>query len=320
MLFSLMALLLTAWAPMANSASAQAAERAFGPFELEKVADGVYALIGTVGPRSATNHAMNSNAGFVVTGDGVAVIDSGASPAGAKVIHNAVKHVTDQPVKWVINTGSQDHRWMGNSYFKERGATIHALQTTVDLQERFVDRHIKRLKNVLDAEEVDAVDPVYAAEPHSGDHARLELGDRALEIHRFGKAHFPGDAVVWLPESEVLFSGDLIFVDRMLGIHPFSDVQAWRETFHAAMELDPERIVPGHGGVADPAKARAQTGDYLDWLVTEVGQAVADWEPIGEGTDRLTEQAPEQFKEIRFFDNWHATNVSRTYIQLEADM
>ncbi|MFP4561264.1 MAG: MBL fold metallo-hydrolase [Thiohalorhabdus sp.] len=304
---------------LAGPPAAQAGED-FGPLEMEEVADGVYALVGPTGPRSADNHALNANFGFVVTDDGVAVIDSGASPAGAAIIHEAVRHVTDQPVKWVINTGSQDHRWLGNSYFKERGATIHALAATTETQGRFADRHRERLQGTLDAEEAAAIDPVRAAEPHAGDRARLELGGRELELRRFGDAHFPGDAVVWLPEAEVLFSGDHIYVDRMLGVHPFSDVQRWREAFHAAMDLGPERIVPGHGGVADPARARAQTGDYLDWLVAEVGQAVEDWEPLDQVTDRLTEKTPAAFRELRHFDNWHPTNLSRTYTQLEEDL
>ncbi|MEF8794775.1 MBL fold metallo-hydrolase [Thiohalorhabdus sp.] len=319
MLYPLMVLLLAAGVPLVGSPGAQAGDD-FGPLELEEVADGVYALIGPTGPRRADNHALNANFGFVVSGDGVAVIDSGASPAGADLIHEAVRRVTDQPVRWVLNTGSQDHRWLGNSYFKQRGATIHALAATTGTQKRFADRHRERLKGTLDAEEAAAIDPVRAAEPHSGDRARLELGGRVLELRRFGDAHFPGDAVVWLPEAQVLFGGDHIYVDRMLGIHPFSDVQQWQEAFHAAMDLGPERIVPGHGGVAAPAKAQAQTGDYLDWLVEEVGQAVEKWEPLSQVTDRLTKAAPEKFKALRHFDNWHPTNVSRTYTQLEADL
>jgi glyoxylase-like metal-dependent hydrolase (beta-lactamase superfamily II) len=291
-----------------------------GPLDLEEVADGVYALTGPTGPRTADNHALNANFGFVVTDNGVAVIDSGASPQGAELIHRAVKRVTDQPVRWVLNTGSQDHRWLGNSYFASRGATIHALSATAETQAEFAERHVERLKGTLAEAEAAAIDPVRASEPHAGDRARLALGDRTLELRRFGDAHFPGDAVVWLPQAEVLFSGDHIYVDRMLGIHPFSDVQQWQEAVHAALELDPEVIVPGHGSVADPAKARAQTGDYLDWLLEHVGQAVDNWEPLGQVTERLTQQAPRAFRELRHFDNWHPTNVSRTYTQLEGDL
>jgi glyoxylase-like metal-dependent hydrolase (beta-lactamase superfamily II) len=78
------------------------------------VADGVYALIGPTGPRTYDNDGLNANLGFVVTEDGVVLVDSGASRLGAKRVAAAVRGVTDQPVRWVINTGSQDHRWLGN--------------------------------------------------------------------------------------------------------------------------------------------------------------------------------------------------------------
>lgn len=319
-LFALLALFLTPGGPMADFPSARAAGGDVGPLAMEEVADGVYALIGPTGPRSADNHALNANFGFVVTDNGVAVIDSGASPAGAELIQSAVRRVTDQPVRWVVNTGSQDHRWLGNSYFAKQGAIIHALSATTATQKRFAHRHVERLQGTLAEDEAAAIDPVRAAESHDGDRVRLELGGRVLELRRFGDAHFPGDAVVWLPAAEVLFSGDHIYVDRMLGIHPFSNVQEWQKAFHAAMELEPKVVVPGHGGVAEPAKARAQTGDYLDWLVENVGRAVENWEPLGQVTGRLTEEAPRRFRELRHFDSWHATNVNRTYTQLEGDL
>ena len=72
--------------------------------------------------------------GFVVTSEGVALIDSGASAQGAGLIEERIARVTDHPVRWVINTGSQDHRWLGNAYFADRGAEIIALERTVATQ------------------------------------------------------------------------------------------------------------------------------------------------------------------------------------------
>jgi glyoxylase-like metal-dependent hydrolase (beta-lactamase superfamily II) len=97
-----------------------------------RVAEGIYALIGPTGMRTAQNDALNCNIGFVVTEQGVVLIDTGTSRMGAERIARAVRMVTDQPIRWVINTGSQDHRWLGNGYFTEQGAKIIALQRTVD--------------------------------------------------------------------------------------------------------------------------------------------------------------------------------------------
>lgn len=291
------------------SSAAQAFE-----LKVEKVTANVYALIGSTDARSYENQGLNDNLGFVVTPTGVVLIDSGASRQGAELVASAIAKVTRKPVRWVINTGSQDHRWLGNGYFASKGARIIALRRTVDTQREYAAQQLDMLRPVL-KDRLDGTVPAYAAKPIAADHAKLELGGVHLELHWFGDAHFPGDVVVWLPKQKVLFSGDLIFVDRILGVLPSSRVVSWRRAFHAAEKLNPTYIVPGHGEVCDLAKARRDTGDYLDWLVTEVGRAVADWEPIGDTVARLG-NAP-RFQYLEHYDTLHRANINHTYLQLE---
>jgi glyoxylase-like metal-dependent hydrolase (beta-lactamase superfamily II) len=87
-----------------------------------RVTDRVYYFKGSLDVRSHENQAVNNNLAFVVTDGGVVLIDSGPSRWVAKRIEQAIATVTDRPVRWVINSGSQDHRWLGNDYFHERGA------------------------------------------------------------------------------------------------------------------------------------------------------------------------------------------------------
>ena len=95
----------------------------------QPVAEHVYAYIGDKGPRSVENEGLNANIGLVVTPAGAVLIDSGATFQSARKIDDAVKKVTQQPVRWVINTGGQDHRWLGNGYFKAQGAELIAHAT-----------------------------------------------------------------------------------------------------------------------------------------------------------------------------------------------
>lgn len=288
--------------------------QAFG-LKVEKVTANVYALIGSIDARSYDNYGLNDNLGFVVTPKGVVLIDSGASFQGAKIVAAAIAKVTDKPVRWVINTGSQDHRWLGNEYFVAKGAQVMALKRTATTQREYASQELNMLRPVL-KDHLDGTVPAYAAKPIADDHATLELGGVRMELHWFGDAHFPGDVVVWLPKQKVLFSGDLIFVDRILGVLPSSRVVSWRQAFHAAEKLNPTFIVPGHGEVCDLAKARRDTGDYLDWLVTEVGRAVTNWEPIGDAVARLG-KAP-QFAYLKHYDTLHRANINHTYLQLES--
>lgn len=286
-------------------------------FELrvEPVTDDVYALVGETGPRSYDNHALNSTFGFIVSAEGVILIDSGATPEGAQLIEQAIAQVTDQPVRWVINAGMQDHKWLGNSYFAARGAEIIALQRTVEGQKRLTEGHIERLKGVL-KERADAIVPVYASRVVAEDRNRLLLGGKTVELIWLGDSHFPGDGVVWLPQQRLLFTGDLVYVDRMLGVQGVTSVVAWQQSFNALKALEPLYLIPGHGAPCDLDKAQRETGDYLDWLVSEVGKAIEQWQELGETVDQLS-TAP-QFSHLENFDGWHRTNINRTYLELEA--
>lgn len=286
-------------------------------FELEtqRVTDTVYALVGEIGPRSAENHALNNTMGFIITDEGVILVGSGASPSGARLIEKAVSRLTSLPIRWVINIGVQDHHWLGNAYFAGKGAEIIALSRTVAGQKQEVSSHLQRLKQLM-PDEVESIQPVYASSPVDSDSASLVLGRVDLRLEWTGGGHFPGDAFLWLPDERVVFAGDVVFHERMLGIQNETPVLALRDAFHHIAALNPVMIVPGHGHAGDLAQSRRDTGDYLDWLVSNVRQALEDWKDIGETVDSL-EDAP-AFKHLKFYEGWHRTNLNRTYLQLES--
>lgn len=140
--------------------------------ETVKVAEGVYVLVGSTQNRTYDNHALNNTLGFVVTADGVALIDSGASNSGAALIEAAVREVSDRPIRWVINLGAQDHRWLGNAYFAQKGARIIALQRTATMQQSFADEHLALLRPIL-KDRLDGTVALTAPEPVTGDQADL---------------------------------------------------------------------------------------------------------------------------------------------------
>ena len=302
---ALSALLLGALASLA-----QAVEVKFQP-----VAPGVFAFIGEKGGRTHANEGLNANIGLVVTPAGALLIDSGASFKGAQQIHAAVQQVTDQPVKWVINTGGQDHRWLGNGYFIGQGAEVIAhADAKADLLARGGD-HLAALKPEL-KDKLDGTVPTLPTRWLSGQDEPLNLGGMAIEVkHRKG-AHTPGDLMVWLPQQRVVFSGDIVYVDRMLGVIPVSHTGRWLESFAALEALKPARIVPGHGGVCELPKAQAQTRDYLQALRTHMKQAVENGDDIGaaiKGFDARPWMGLLNAAEL------HPGNASRTYLELERE-
>lgn len=286
-------------------------------FELkvEKVANNVYALVGDIGPRTPENHGLNNTLGFVITSEGVVLVGSGATPAGARLIEQAVASVTQFPITQLINIGVQDHHWLGNSYFTQKKIPIKALKRTVDNQQKQVDHHLSRLQQQV-GDEVKTIVPVFADDVVEADSQTFAFGGQRFELLWPGDGHFAGDAVLWMPDLEVLFAGDFVFHDRMLGIHPTTPVVQWQQSYQVIDELNPSILIPGHGYPGDLNKSDSDTGKYLTWLVSEVKKALADWQELGETVEQLS-NAP-TFKHLKFFDSWHKRNIHQTYMQLES--
>lgn len=280
----------------------------------ERVSGNVFAIVGPLGQRSPDNEGLNATFGFVVTPSGVILIDSGASRLGAERLAQAIRAVTTQPVRWVVNTGSQDHRWLGNDSFAGQGAQIIALRRTAASQAQFARQQMQGLEQFL-GKRLQGTTPLPATSLKDGDGATLELGGETLSLH-YTDAHFPGDAMVYMPKHGVVFTGDLVYVDRLLAVLPQSNVSKGRQAFKAMAALKPENIVPGHGRVCDLAKAQRETGDYYEFLVNTIGAAAKDMETMDAVIDRYADLPA--FRHLENYDALHRANMNRTFTELES--
>ncbi|MFC2970327.1 MBL fold metallo-hydrolase [Acidimangrovimonas pyrenivorans] len=227
----------------------------------QQVAPGVWAIEGPMVQRDAQNLGNNATFGLIETSDGAVLVDPGGSYAGAKALAEVVRGLTDQPVKYVIDTGGQDHRWLGNGYWKAQGATIIASADAVADQKERGSMQLTMLAQLI-GDGLKGTDPTYA-DVTFDDSYTLTLGGREIEIRHPAPAHTPGDSFVWLPKERVVFTGDIVFVHRILGVMDFSDSAGWLDAFDAVAALNPAHLVPGHGPATDLATARADTRDYL---------------------------------------------------------
>lgn len=160
----------------------------------------------------------------------------------------------------MINTGSQDHRWLGNDYFASRGIEIIAMQRTAETQKQYAEEQMQRMEGFL-KKRFKGTQAKPASKLLTNQPARITLGGQQLEL-RYTDAHYPGDVWVWLPEQSVVFSGDLVYVDRIFTVLPWSGVVNGQKSFHELVKLKPQFIVPGHGSVSDVSKAKRDCGDY----------------------------------------------------------
>lgn len=283
--------------------------------DFAKVTDDVYAYIGDTDGRSYQNEGLNANIGLIVTPVGAVLIDSGATFQSAKKIHAAVKKVTSQPLKWVINTGGQDHRWLGNGYFGSQGIeTIAHTNAQADMQSRSTAQ-MDSLKLVL-KERLDGTTPMLPTRFVSGSNTQMELGGILIELKYRGGGHTPGDVLVWLPNKNILFAGDVVYVDRVLGLQQVSSTQAWLQSFAVVDELKPQIIIPGHGRITNLATAQAQTRDLLLALRAHVKNEI-----LGEGDMNAAvksfNRAP--YAHLKHADIWLPQLVNATYLEVERE-
>ncbi|MBI3777841.1 MAG: MBL fold metallo-hydrolase [Gammaproteobacteria bacterium] len=291
--------------------SAQAAELTLHPV---KIAPDVYAIIGDLGAQTYENEGLNSNLGFVVTGDGVLVINTGPGTRIARALHAAIGKITSQPVKWVVNVNSQNHYWLGNGYFKSLGAAIVAHKEADRIMREVGNMQLTSNQRLL-KEKADGTTLTYPSELLD-DKREIKLGKTVVQLLHFGQAHTPGDIVVWLPQQKIAFTGDIVYTERMLVVLPISHSGNWIQSFDKLAKLYPKIIVPGHGHPADMMTARKDTRDYLAYLRAEIRKSLDKGEMQYDAEERIDQSG---FSYLVNFELLARRNAGQIYLEMEKD-
>ncbi len=240
----------------------------------QKVIDGVWSAIGATAPARYENSGHNNNLSFVITTEGVLVVNAGGSYLLAEALHTEIKKITDQPVKYVVLENGQGHAMLGSGYWKEQGATVIAHKDAAhEIEEKSLDI-LEQQKEVL-KDKADGTKVVMPDETFE-DKKIIEMGGERIELLNLGPAHSPGDIIVWLPQKQLVISGDMAFHQRMLPLFEETDTAAWIESWDNFAALDAKYVIPGHGEPTDMAEVTRYTKDYLVFLREKVGAVLED--------------------------------------------
>ena len=277
-----------------------------------EVIPNVWSAIGATAPPTYENSGHNNNLSFIVTGDGVIVVNGGAAYILAKALHDEIRVITDQPVKLVINENGQGHAMLGNSYWAEQGVPILAhvdAAHEIDARGGSILEGMKRY-NRDKAEGTSVARPTLTFE----DRHIVEIGDYYIEVLHLGPAHGPGDIQVWLPEQSLVIAGDMAFHQRMLPIFEDTIVYDWIETWETEFEpLNATYVIPGHGTPTNMDQVRRYTRDYLVYLREKVGEHL---DAGGDLADAYyVDQSP--YRLLDTFEELATKNAGRVYEQME---
>lgn len=285
-----------------------------------KVSQHVYYFAGQPGMASAANKGFMSNAGFVVTKDGVVVFDALATPALGKAMVKAIRKITPKPIRYVIVSHYHADHFYGLQVLKDAGAEIWAHENGKDYLQSDLARERLAQRQAALAPWVDENTRLVPADRWLGfKDAKVipfELGGIHFKVIDTSGAHSDDDIMLAVEEDRMLFAGDLFFTGRI----PFvgnADSKVWLEALERMLEVKPVVVVPGHGEASTRTMQDMQlTRDYLTYLRKKIGDAVADMVPFEEAYEKIDWSPYEKYPA---FQQANRLNAYGTYILMEKE-
>ena len=224
------------------------------------------------------------NPSYVITADGVVVIDTPQLPTRAVAMRQEAEAIG--PIRYVVNTEHHVDHIFGNYFFKGSGTVVH---------HRGVYDNFMVVGPILDpfayaAEAIPTDDPdagelfpqrdVYESDPNKGrivftGDLTLRVGDHTFElIHTPG--HTPGQVAVHVPEERVVFTGDTVFSEVQTWLMT-SDIDQWVAALDRIARLDVDRVIPGHGPITTTAYLATQKAVLLEWRAAVAAAVAQGW-------------------------------------------
>ena len=284
------------------------------PLPVYRVSPSAWYVEGQSALGTSANQNFISNAAFVVTRDGVVVIDALGSPALATRLLATIKAITPLPVTHVIVTHYHADHIYGLQTLKAAGAKIVAHQAA----KIYLHSDTARLRLEASRQElapwIDAHTRLVEADQWIDRETSLSLGGMEFQLKPLGPSHTPEDLAIYLPQEKVLFAGDLVFRSRIPYVGQ-ADSRQWILALDKLLAYDTNVIVPGHGALSTDAKKDMQlTRDYLMYLRTTMGAATKNMEPF-EDAYKAVDWTP--FEHLPLFRVANRMNAYNTYLLME---
>ncbi|MDP4489479.1 MBL fold metallo-hydrolase [Pseudoalteromonas piscicida] len=241
--------------------------------EAVSVSKNVYSVISPFyGRPTAENNGWNSNSHFIITTQGVLVFDSGSSEHIGNAIIAAVKRVTEQPIRWVVNSHSHADHWLGNAAFAKLGAELISTSLSAETMKSDGPVDVKAFFNMTKG----ATGESTLAIPTSiilHQQART-FGDTEVEFVLAKDGHSPGDVMLWLPKQRILIGGDVVNSNFMPIMTPRGNITHLISVLKEVKQLSPLLVLTGHGENTS-VKSVSRDIQFLTFAWNAVHEALA---------------------------------------------
>jgi len=284
--------------------------------ELKKVSEHAYYVQGKAGI-ATDNEGFISNAGFIVTDEGVVVFDTLGTPSLANLLLTKIRSVTDKPIlKVIVSHYHADHIY-GLQVFKDQGAQIIAPKGAMDyLSAPKNDELLESRRFSLEPwvnETTQLVTPDVIVEKAM----KFSHGGIDFTLDVLGAAHSDGDLTLYVEPERVFYSGDIIFEGRVPYLGD-ANTKTWLDTL-IKMEVGKiNALIPGHGPAAkNPNQAISATRTYLAKVRSVMADAVQNMDDFAETYDKTDWS---EFEKLPAFAEANRRNAYQVYLSMEEEL
>ncbi|MEE8254411.1 MAG: quinoprotein relay system zinc metallohydrolase 2 [Nitrosomonadaceae bacterium] len=281
------------------------------PFNLSQVADGIYLHSGVHVAFTDPQHDDIANIGFIVGNDCIAVIDTGGSVTIGQELLLSIREISNLPICYVINTHVHFDHILGNLAFKNEDAQFVGHIKLIDAIEQSRDFFLEQSKNDLGP----APNRNSIVGPNLGvdKTMELDLGNRLLRLTAYQTAHSNTDLTVLDLKTNTLWTGDLIFKERIPALS--GKLKGWLAVLETLQNEAIDLAIPGHGTSSNnwPETFAAEQA-YLKVLLNDIRQAISKGQFL---EDAVNFVGKDEKQEWLLHEQHHARNVTKAFTELE---
>jgi glyoxylase-like metal-dependent hydrolase (beta-lactamase superfamily II) len=256
------------------------------------------------------------NSGVIIGDDSVMIIEAQATPQLAGKVIEKVREVTDKPISHVVLTHYHAVRVLGASEFGASQIIMSdkARAMVAERGQEDWDSEFQRFPRLFDGHE--SIPGLTWPTTTFSDQMTVYLGNRRVDIKQIGRAHTAGDSVIWVPDEQVMFTGDIVEYHSACycGDGHFAD---WGGTLDRVAAYNPQSIAPGRGdalvGTDMVAAAIESTRDFVDSTYLPAAQVAARGGTLKEAWDAVRDVCDPKFKDYAIYEHCLPFNVARAY-------
>ncbi len=256
------------------------------------------------------------NSGVIIGDESVMVVEAQATPKLARKVIDCIREVTDKPVSHLVLTHYHAVRVLGASAYNARQVVMSdvACAMVAERGQEDWDSEFQRFPRLFEGHE--GIPGLTWPTTTFSDSMTVYLGKRRVDIMQLGRAHTAGDAVVWVPDQEVMFTGDIVEYRSACycGDGHFGD---WGDTLDNVQLFDPASVAPGRGdalvGRAAVEAAIDCTRDFVESTYRPAAKVAARGGSLKDAWDAVREECDPKFADFAIYEHCLPFNVSRAF-------